>query len=122
MTDQADRRQFSRVAFNGDVTLCQSNQRWLGEVVDISLKGALIRLPKACTLTPDMPIQLILNLADDTVIEMTVSLCHIQGNLAGLVCQQIDVDSVAHLRRLIELNTGDPAAAERELQRLGQPV
>ncbi|UTA48494.1 PilZ domain-containing protein [Simiduia sp. 21SJ11W-1] len=122
MTDHTDRRHFARVAFTGDVTLTQAQQQWQGEVVDISLKGALIRLPKGCKLQTSAPIQLRLALADDTVIEMTTQLSHLEADMAGLACQQIDVESVAHLRRLVELNTGDPVAAEREVHKLGQPL
>ena len=36
----------------------------------------------------------------------------------GLTCINIDVESIAHLRRLVELNLGVPDAAERELHEL----
>ncbi|MBB3167162.1 PilZ domain-containing protein [Simiduia aestuariiviva] len=122
MTDPQDRRNFARVAFSGAVTLRQGEQVWLGTVADISLKGALVCLPTPCSLDGQTPIQLTLTLTDDIVIDMTVGLCHRQGDMIGVACQQIDVESMAHLRRIIELNTGDPIAAERELHRLGQPV
>jgi hypothetical protein len=35
-----------------------------------------------------------------------------------LACISVDLDSVSHLRRLIELNIGDASAAERELSEL----
>ena len=38
--------------------------------------------------------------------------------LAGLHCLAIDIDSVTHLRRLVELNLGDPALLEREVSAL----
>jgi hypothetical protein len=31
------------------------------------------------------------------------------------VCKEIDLDSISHLRRLIELNLGDQEELEREL-------
>jgi hypothetical protein len=36
----------------------------------------------------------------------------------GLRCDRLDVDSMSHLRRLVELNLGDPALLERDLQSL----
>jgi hypothetical protein len=39
--------------------------------------------------------------------------------VVGLHCRHIDIESLAHLRRLIELNLGDPALLERELAALG---
>jgi hypothetical protein len=35
-----------------------------------------------------------------------------------LLCESIDLDSITHLRRLVELNAGDPALLERELTAL----
>ena len=43
------------------------------------------------------------------------------GDLVGMVCRHIDVDSISHLRRLVELNLGDEALLERELAALGEP-
>lgn len=120
MTNQQDRRHFARVAFSGGVELLQNNRRWQCELVDISLKGALINLPDNCTLNAREPFELTLQLDKDTTIDMTVGWSHGDGRQIGVVCQQIDVLSVGHLRRLIELNTGDPVAAERELHKLGQ--
>jgi hypothetical protein len=122
VTQPPERRQFARVAFDGAVELSQGQSRWRCTLVDISLKGALINLPAHCQLDPLAPFELTLALADDTRIRMTASLSHTEAQQIGVACTQIDVDSVSHLRRLIELNTGDPVAAERELHRLGQPV
>jgi hypothetical protein len=49
-----------------------------------------------------------------TSIRMEVTIVHHMANYYGLVCREIDLDSVTHLRRLVELNLGDEAMAERE--------
>jgi hypothetical protein len=36
----------------------------------------------------------------------------------SLSCTEIDLDSITHLRRLLELNLGDPDLIERELSDL----
>jgi len=36
-----------------------------------------------------------------------------------VLCQRIDMDSITHLRRLIELNAGDPGLLQREPAQLG---
>jgi hypothetical protein len=43
---------------------------------------------------------------------------HVEGLYIGLACRNIDLDSVTHLRRLVELNLGDVALLERELSAL----
>ena len=49
---------------------------------------------------------------------MNCQLAHCHGRLAGLVCTSIDLDSITHLRRLVELNLGDPDLLDRELSAL----
>jgi hypothetical protein len=43
-----------------------------------------------------------------------------EQELLGFVCQYIDLDSISHLRRLVELNLGDGSLLERELAALGE--
>ena len=50
---------------------------------------------------------------------MDVEIAHRENDELGLNCKDIDVDSITHLRRLVELNLGDPELLERELSALG---
>jgi hypothetical protein len=50
---------------------------------------------------------------------MDVEVAHQENDEMGLNCKDIDVDSITHLRRLVELNLGDPKLLERELSALG---
>lgn len=54
----------------------------------------------------------------ETVIAMAGELAHVEGRHAGVICRSIDLESITHLRRLIEVNLGDPSASERELKAL----
>jgi hypothetical protein len=58
------------------------------------------------------------NPGDDLAIAMAGELAHVKGDHAGVLCRSIDLESITHLRRLIEVNLGDPAATERELKAL----
>jgi hypothetical protein len=49
---------------------------------------------------------------------MQVKLTHEDPGQLGFVCQYIDLDSISHLRRLIELNLGDQEELDRELAAL----
>ena len=42
-----------------------------------------------------------------------------QNDELGLRCVDIDLDSITHLRRLVELNLGETELLERELSALG---
>jgi hypothetical protein len=54
----------------------------------------------------------------DIIIAMAGELAHVEGRHAGVLCRSIDLESITHLRRLIEVNLGDPAASDRELKAL----
>lgn len=119
----SERRQHSRIAFHAPAQLILADDRQIDVlVIDLSLKGALIRLPDQ---TPVPPMQSnalgILHICLDetsTYIRMETKTAHINGQWIGLVCHNIDLESVTHLRHLVELNLGDPALLERELSAL----
>lgn len=113
-----ERRKFSRILFDAHVELAQGDCHWRASLLDISLKGLLIQQQLPAEVKKDLPILVKILLSDQTSIAMTVSVAHQHHNQTGLMCTTIDIDSVSHLRRLIELNLGDASAAERELNEL----
>ena len=124
-TSGEERRQHARIAFHTAARLGVGERQIAVAVLDISLKGALLRLPADSGTAPigrpdegaDCQLEVPL---DDTsgVIRMDVRVAHQGNGLLGVVCQLIDIDSATHLRRLVELNLGDPTLLERELSAL----
>ena len=53
-----------------------------------------------------------------TNVKMQVRLTHDDHGQLGFVCEHIELDSISHLRRIIELNLGDQAELEREFAAL----
>jgi len=120
MTDSpSDRRRFQRIEFDAATELVQGDRRWPVELHDLSLKGLLVRRPEGWDADAKQPFEARVRLADDAEVRMEVAMTHEEGDLIGFVCQHIDLDSIAHLRRLVELNLGDDALLERELAALG---
>lgn len=90
------------------------------QLIDISLKGALVAHPPGLDLSVGTPVTLSVQLADSpVVIAMVATVAHVSSERVGLHCTAIDVDSMTHLRRLMELNLGDPGLLDRELLALG---
>lgn len=115
-----ERRKFWRAAFNAPVTLVSDAATVHAMLDDISLKGALLEMPAGWQGTIGEQCRLTLRLGGgaDATIAMWGRITHVEGNKAGLSCESIDLDSITHLRRLVELNAGDPALLERELSAL----
>jgi len=119
MTEQ--RRHYSRIAFASAAQLLLAEAPCEVLVLDLSLRGALVQLPTqaALELALGAAAEFRVHLDDaGTEIRMQTTVAHRQGSRAGLACQSIDVDSVTHLRRLVELNAGDPDLLQRELSAL----
>lgn len=111
-----NRRRFSRIPFQSQARLFLPDGEHAVEVLDLSLQGALITPTAAMYVTVGSNGTLKIRLDDaGAAIRMGVTVVHHMGNYYGLACREIDLDSVTHLRRLVELNLGDEALAEREL-------
>lgn len=120
MPEATERRKFWRATFNAPVKLVGENFNVDAMLDDISLKGALLEAPPGWTGSVGDRCHLKLRLggAEDMKIAMWGRITHVDGRRVGLLCESIDLDSITHLRRLVELNAGDPALLERELTAL----
>lgn len=118
MDHATNRRHFWRAAFHSSARLIDKSGTSPAELIDISLKGALVEVPPQWQGEAGESCQLKLSLADDAFIAMRAIVTHIDGRYVGLRCESIDLDSITHLRRLVELNSGDPALLDRELHML----
>lgn len=117
-----NRRLFARVAFATGAELITTQAHLHCQVVDISLKGVLLQLPADASALVGSPCLVKLPLGEQAeegiVIAMAGELAHVESGHAGVICRSIDLESITHLRRLIEVNLGDPTASERELKAL----
>jgi hypothetical protein len=116
-----ERRRFSRIPFDAQVHIIgkQGDLYHNCAVIDVSLKGLLLHKPDNWTgqLGESYDIDLILDHAK-VVIRMISTVAHINAEQVGFECQQLDLDSLSHLKRLISLNLGDEPLLHRELSTL----
>ena len=116
-----EQRHFSRVPFDCDVTGIDRNVHWPTQLLDISLNGALVSRPAEWQPNNGDLCELQIRLNDNNIVidmeEATVA--HVSDDRVGFKCRIIDIDSITHLKRLVELNLGDPELVNRELAALG---
>lgn len=117
MSKDDERRQFKRISFNAPAKLTQNDWQAIAEVVDVSLKGILIK-GHQLDFNADKNVNIRITLSDDIHIDMTALLAHHQNHTYAFRWVQVDIESISHLRRLLELNTGDILLMERELAHL----
>ena len=115
-----NKRRFSRIEFDTEVCLISDKGQWKSKLIDISLKGLLITVPKIWEAKiSDHYLTELFSDNEDAVIRMEVSVTHIGEKRVGFKCEHIDLDSISHLRRLLELNIDDIGMINRELSELG---
>ncbi|SEE95407.1 PilZ domain-containing protein [Pseudomonas migulae] len=111
----ADRRRFKRIAFDARTELSQGEFIWPVKLIDLSLKGLLIERPEPWLGDRENSFSIEIHLTNEIEIKMDVQLTHDDNRHLGFVCRHISLESIERLRRLIELNLGDPQELEREL-------
>lgn len=119
----SERRKFSRVVFSGD---CSLSEEIAGEIeisetelLDISLNGALVLRPKEWHDEPGALINLNLTLSgSDIILEISGIICHQEEGLLGIKFLTLSLESISHLKRLIQLNLADGELMNREMSQL----
>lgn len=111
----ANRRRFKRIAFDARTELIQGPNHWPVKLIDLSLKGLLVERPEPWSGDVHKMFSVDIHLSEEAEIRMDVQLTHEEHGQLGFVCRYISLESISSLRRLIELNLGDPAELEREL-------
>lgn len=108
-------RRFLRSVFQAPARLTLAGYMREVQVLDVSLKGALVDMGVALPCPVGARGRLRLLLSPTTFIAMDVGITRVQGSQLGLQCLHIDLDSMTHLRQLIERNSQDPTLLVREL-------
>ncbi len=110
-----ERRDFSRIALHRPATLDVQGTKTACELLDVSLRGVLLRVPPAFGAAVGQGCSVTVRLDRGfSLIRMTGTIAHRGDETVGLRCREIDLDSVAHLRRLVEVNLGDDRLLRRE--------
>ncbi|MCJ1883807.1 PilZ domain-containing protein [Pseudomonas sp. LA21] len=118
--DHAERRRFQRIAFDAGTEISQGDHRWKVTLLDLSLQGVLVERPEHWEVVAGEPVQVRIYLGFDVNVYMEADLAWEREGLLGFNCKHIDLESISHLRRLVELNLGDESLLERELTLLSE--
>jgi hypothetical protein len=115
-----DKRHFTRFPIEGSAAIATGSVLAGARLLDLSLKGALVERPAHWQPHPDEHCRLSITLQGaESPVQMECRVAHVEDSQVGFHCLSIDLDSISFLRRMVELNTGEPAVLERELSALG---
>jgi hypothetical protein len=111
-----DERRFRRVPFATEAMLVAGQRRLCCQLLDIALKGALLESAEPLPLPIGTRARLSIPLPESTIeLDFDVELMHREGSHYGVKFLHEDLQTLTHLRTLLELNTGDPEGVRSEL-------
>ncbi|HCM48682.1 MAG TPA: PilZ domain-containing protein [Colwellia sp.] len=116
-----NRRQFTRILFSISAEIEIEEKTYPVSIHDISLNGALVTAIDSEESLKGKLGTLHFVLSDrESEVTMNIAVVHEEKDETGLQCNAIDIDSVTHLRRLVELNLGDSEQLNKELSQLSR--
>ena len=109
-------RQFKRVPFLSHTQVICGNKTFVGELLDISMRGALLLLRDEADWPTGQICYLDIALANSEIhMQFEAELVHREETHYGFKFLSEDIETFTHLRRLLELNVGDAEVIDREL-------
>ncbi|CAH7209071.1 Cyclic diguanosine monophosphate-binding protein [Vibrio chagasii] len=114
-----ERRQFSRVIYQVPAEISQGQVNVSGSVQDLSLHGLLIQCEELQQLNQENPVHVSFKLTNSDInIQLEATIVSTINTSMRLRIEHLDIDSIIHLKRLVELNVGDDELLYREIEHL----
>lgn len=111
-----NKRHFTRIKFETNARIEFNHAIYKVELLDISLKGALIHSEKPTPMKTGDCCILRIHLPSSSInLVFNALLVHLDQNNLGFKFTGEDSDTMTHLRRLLELNIGDFEKVTHEL-------
>jgi hypothetical protein len=118
-----DGRNFSNIKFEEKCTVEFDACSIEASLVNISLKGATVKFGDDTVFRQGEGLRLSFYLGNlDCLLRFRAEVVHSCGNFAGIRFVETDVDTMIHLRNLLEARTADPEQVKRELDLLAECV
>lgn len=116
-TPDIERRRFTRISFDAETELNHEGHEWKVSLIDISFNGILVKAEQPLELNIGDEVDATIHLlGNDVAIRTPATLAHKRETEYGFLIENLDLDALTLLRRLVELNLGDEGLLERELE------
>lgn len=111
-----EHRRFNRADFHTNGYFIIEGRKIHFKIINISLNGILLEPEIQENFNKDIVVSLIIRLSSsDIEISTKAELLHKENNHLGFKFKEIDVESMIHLRRLVELNSDSADQIANEL-------
>ncbi|WP_100752425.1 PilZ domain-containing protein [Vibrio salilacus] len=114
-----ERRRFSRIVYQAKAVLTQGSTEVNALVCDLSLHGVLATSEQFGLLDTDKQVNVTFSLPGSEIsLQLVANIVGLHNNVIRLSIDHIDIESIGHLKRLIELNVGDDELLHRDIEHL----
>ncbi|MEF1255584.1 MULTISPECIES: PilZ domain-containing protein [unclassified Vibrio] len=114
-----ERRRFSRIVYQAQAVLTQESVEVIALVSDLSLHGLLLTSDQSDLLDVGKQVDVEFSLpGSDVTIQLVGNIVGLNNNVIRLSIDHIDIESIGHLKRLVELNVGDDELLHRDIEHL----
>jgi hypothetical protein len=105
-----EKRKHKRVKFEILAVLYHNLMEYRGQVINLSMRGALIEIDEELNIAIDSKLDvtlLIIGVSSTLKINFKGTLARKDGNFLGFKIDYTDIDSFIHLKNIIAYNSGD---------------
>jgi hypothetical protein len=118
-----ENRHFSHIEFDEKCIVEFGSCSIDASLVNISLKGATVKSGEDTVFRPGEVLRLSFHLGNlDFLLQFRAEVVRSCGNFAGVKFVEMDLDTMIHLRNLLEARTANPTQVRRELDLLVEGV
>jgi hypothetical protein len=111
-----EKRRFTRIMFEEKCVVDFDDRSVDARLLNVSLKGATVKFEEDVVLRQGDDWRLSFHFGNpDFILQFGVEVVHSCGNLAGVKFVETDLNTMFHLRNLLELRTADSEQVRREL-------
>ncbi len=115
-----ERRRFTRIPLSKNATLYSGMEALNTQILDISLKGVLLKCPENHQPRAGGLYRLSIPMEGSPAIIMNIEVIYTNENKFGAEWTQIDMDSFASLKRTIELNIKENENLRNDIKTLAE--
>lgn len=109
-------RRFRRIPFEAKASLTVDGDYWTGDLHDVAMKGALVETMAPLPIPVGTRCALSIELPGSAIsLDFDAELVYAEDQHYGFKFISENLETLTHLRKLIELNTGDVEATRSEL-------
>jgi len=118
-SEMIDKRQFHRVKLSSKAILSNNDSIYQGQLQNISITGALVRLEQGSLLSKGSEYGLSITIdGEDAPLQFTVVVVYVTRSIAGIKFVSFEADSGLRLAKMIEKFSTEPDVVMSEQEKI----